>query len=118
MVVTYWKGGNVVSPPEKKAEKPVITASGKLHRGLLPRTSFFHAQVGILKEGEVLHHVNNEVTMPLPKDVHQKFSGYSRNKHRRLIFLWCTMNSPYYLWLHKEANKMRGNRKWVEKHNE
>ena len=108
MSVSFWDGGKKVSPPITKAEDPVI-ASGTPLRGVSPRSFFRNFMVGEKHEGEVLHHVNYEVVMPFPEEIHQKFSGYSRSKHRKMIYQWCKMNSPYYLWLHKQANQLRKN---------
>ena len=45
-----------------------------------------------IKEGEVGHHVTNEYVIGVPKEVHQQFAGYKRNKHRALVLEWLKAN--------------------------
>ena len=116
MSVSYWDGGKEVSPPTTKAKEPVI-ASGILQTQYRPRSFLDNILVGNIKEGEVKHHINNDVVIPIPKEIHQQFSGYSRTKHRKLIEQWAKMNSLYYYSLIQEAKKVNRKgirRKWVQ----
>lgn len=45
-----------------------------------------------VKEGECGHHFTNEYVGGIPEEVHQRFSGYGRKKHRTLVLLWLKAN--------------------------
>lgn len=45
-----------------------------------------------LKEGEEGHHVTDEYVIGIPAEVHKRFSGYSRRKHRALVLQWLKVN--------------------------
>lgn len=47
-----------------------------------------------IPEGFVSHHIDNVVTVPVPKDIHEKLSGHSRKKHRKLVLEWIYENDP------------------------
>jgi hypothetical protein len=41
-----------------------------------------------LEEDEVGHHVTDEYLIGVSKEVHEKFSGHTRKKHRTLVLQW------------------------------
>ena len=45
-----------------------------------------------LEEGEVGHHITNEDIIGIPKEVHVRFSGLKRQKHRTFILQWLKAN--------------------------
>ena len=68
----------------KKISKSIAQAKRKRQLGyilLLP-----------LEEGEVGHHMTDEYVIGIPEDVHIRFSGYGRKKHRALILKWLKNN--------------------------
>jgi len=36
-------------------------------------------------EGAITHHITNKIVVYIPEEIHSKFSGYGRKKHRHLI---------------------------------
>lgn len=51
-----------------------------------------------IPEGFHSHHINDEVTVPVPARVHERLSGHSRVKHRELVLAWLKKNQPD-LWI-------------------
>jgi hypothetical protein len=41
-----------------------------------------------LEPSEVGHHITNKFVLGIPAEVHQRFGGYSRENHRKLILEW------------------------------
>lgn len=41
---------------------------------------------------DVGHHVTNKYVIGIPREVHERFSGYSRKKHRALVLQWLKAN--------------------------
>ena len=45
-----------------------------------------------VSRGFTAHHINNLYVVPIPREVHQNLSGYSRKKHRELVMEWINQN--------------------------
>lgn len=51
-----------------------------------------------IPDGYCAHHIDETVVCPIPADVHQSLSGYTRQTHRKLILAWLYDNDPD-LWI-------------------
>jgi len=45
-----------------------------------------------LNPGEVGHHVTDEYVIGIPSEVHRRFGGYERERHRALVLQWLKVN--------------------------
>jgi nitroreductase len=64
----------------------------KCARNAAKRRGLGHTPLMPVKEGEVGHHVTNDFILGIPAEVHKKFAGGGRKKHRTKVLQWLKAN--------------------------
>jgi len=85
-----WRGGKREALKRyRKTEKGKFEIKKRL---IKRRRHLGYTLIESLKGGEVGHHITDEYIIGIPAEVHTKFGGHSREKHRELVLEWLKNN--------------------------